>query len=102
MSIADRWEELNKDTHIRAQAERIMPALTLVQGTKNCPTLEDVIRDIATAIVALEESPEIQQTANVGGILVARGPNDGYGVYVWVTDIYHLRMDDAFTKPSKP
>lgn len=92
-----RFADLIKDKHIRAQAERILPVLTLVKGTKEALTLDEVITNIARGIMALEAYPDSEQTANNGGITITRGPMDGYGIHLWITDIFLLHMDNYRT-----
>lgn len=98
-AFTQRFSALTKDSHVKTQAERLMPVLQLIRGTKDCPTLDQVIKDIAIGIIALETStPRADRTANVGGITIERGPMDGYSVHLWAVDIFHMRMDDAFER----
>lgn len=90
--MSDRYFELIESKHVREQAERILPALTLIEGTRDASSLKEVIDRIATGIMALERFPDIQQTSNNGGITLIRGPRDGYSVHLWATDIYHLHL----------
>jgi hypothetical protein len=90
--FGDRYEKLTTNPHLIAQCERLMPVLTLIKGTKDCPALGRVIGDVVMGIIALEKYPDINQTANVGGVIVVRGPYEGYSVQLWATDIYVMQM----------
>jgi hypothetical protein len=90
----ERATELTKDRHLREQVQRIMPALTLIRGHKDVPLYEDVVQEAARLVALLETNPEYEQTANVGGIMVCRGPMQGYSIMVHAADVYVMHMGD--------
>lgn len=90
-----RTQVLMNDAHVRAQVERLMPAATLIHGTKDVRTVEEYHQEVAQLIAVLETHPEIERTANSGGIVVERGPMQGYSILLWAADVYVMHMGDV-------
>ena len=87
-----REGELRNDPHLRAQCERLMEPLRLVEGTRDCRTLDEIINEVVFSIMALEANPDKDHT--FGYIQVQRGPIDGWSLYIRATDIYFSHMGD--------
>jgi len=86
-----RSAELKDNDHLLEQARRVYQILKVVRGIKDCPTYDVVVHELAQ-LVALVEVTGAKQTANVGGIIVTRGPMEGYGVMMHVADIYVMHL----------
>jgi hypothetical protein len=90
--VFQRTEELRGNPHLQEQVRRIMEPLRLIQGLKDSRNFEEVLGDVAFAIAALENTPDVEQTANHGGITVMRGPRQGYSLHLWAVDVYHMNL----------
>lgn len=97
-TFSRRYPILKEDKHVREQAERLIAPLAMIRGTRDAPSLDDVIDSLAQLIAVLETHPDLDQTANYGGISLGRGPVEGYGVYLHATDVFVLHMGD----PANP
>jgi hypothetical protein len=93
IDINKRFTELIANSHLREQAKRLMEPLKLIHGTKDARSYDDVVRELAWLVIALEAYPDSKQTACSGGITMARGPMDGYSVHLYATDLFHLHLD---------
>lgn len=91
--FGDRMEALKKDSHILQQVERLMPALTLINGTKDVKSVQEYIEFVAVSVARLELKPRLEFSGNYGGICVARGPMQGYAIFIWATDVYAMHLD---------
>jgi hypothetical protein len=72
----------------------LMEPLRLIRGTRDARSYEEVVRELAQLVALLELHPEIEQTANVGGIQVCRGPMEGYSVMLHAADVYVMHLGD--------
>ena len=94
---SERAQELTQDKHLREQVERIMGPLRLIQGAKDASPFEEVVHNVAQLVATLETRPELQQTANFGGVMVVRGPMQGYSILLHATDVFVMHLGtDAF------
>lgn len=92
--VWERAETLSKHPQFRAEIERLMPAYLLIQGTKDCPTLDKTALNVATLVAILEANPDEKQTANSGGVVVTRSYGDGFEIHLWGVTVHpsHFRM----------
>jgi hypothetical protein len=93
-----RYAILKEDKHVQEQAKRLVEPLAVIRGTKDAPSLDSVIDTLAQLIAILETRPDIDQTANYGGISLTRGPMEGYGVLLHATDVFVMHLGD----PANP
>lgn len=100
-TVNERQKVLRWDNHVRAQTEKVMEILRSVKGI-NHSSFSEVVDHVALSIAILEADPECQQTANFGGVTVARGPMEGYSIHVHVTDVYVMHLDKYEPKRWHP
>lgn len=77
---ADRYDTLAASAHVRREAERLLPVLTLTAGTRSASTADELVHEIAVCVAALDLRPE-EKAAVAGAVRVLRHPN-GYEVAV--------------------
>lgn len=91
------WIDLQHRVHVREQVERIMPALTLIQGTATVRSVDEYVNDILIAMAALRSEPDVNVTANCGGIRVARcqfdGDNENYEICLVASKVYGFQVE---------
>lgn len=93
--------------HVREQVERIMPALTLIQGTATVRDVDDYVQDILVAISALRVHRDTNATANCGGIVVIRsyeGDNENYEIALVASKVYgwQVLMEQRIAERAQP
>ena len=88
---AERIKALTEDPHIQREAQRLLEVIKVAKGVRECPTLDEVIRDVAVAIAALETHPERECVMN-GSLLAVRGPLEGYSLAVWSGTAFIMHM----------
>jgi hypothetical protein len=105
-STAGEWSkraaELVNDKHLREQVARIMEPLRMIRGSMNTRTYEEIVQEIAQLVALLELKPDVQQTANVGGVSVVRGPMQGYGIMLHAADVYVMHMGNMMDDEDGP
>lgn len=93
------WAEHYDSAHVRAQVERVMPALTLVRGTAEVSTVDQVVHEVCLMMDALR-AYDGPVTANSGGLRVAKqyvGGNENYEICVVASTVYgfQVRIEDV-------
>jgi hypothetical protein len=101
MAWDDDYRALMDSEHLKAQAERLMPVLTMVMGTAAVPTLDHVHRDLAVSIMSLRQHPD-SPMATSGPVRVLRDPlgsfsfgdevTENYAVAVVSTTVYGMQL----------
>ena len=97
---AERSAELKEDPHLRRQVKRLMKPLRLIQGERDAQSYEEVVDAAAQLVALLEVKPELQQTANVGGLMAVRGPMQGYSLMLHATDVYVMHLGSHSLRES--
>jgi len=99
-SAYDNFFKTLDSKHIEEQLDRIMPVLLQVMGTANCPTRENVKRDLAVAIEALRRHPEADVTHGLIRASRVKFTDElNFDVLVPVTTIYGFQM---WTQEERP
>ena len=91
--MSDTWTgravAIAKDKHVRKQVKRLMKARRIIHGTRDVMSFQETVRAVAQLIAILEAKPEVDRTANVGGITVSRGQGTvGYDIHLWASSVY--------------
>lgn len=87
-----RTESHKNDPHVQEQVRRLMRPLEVIRGTRGVDSYEEVLNTVAQLIATLEIMPEINATANTGGITVVRGPMEGYSIHLHAADVFVMRL----------
>lgn len=90
--LEQRIAALRENRHVQEEVQRLMEPLRVIKGTQSCPTYEAVLNNVATIIVAMQENPELTTSANNSGIIVHRGPIEGYTISLWAASVYSLQV----------
>ena len=92
-AIHKRSEQLTENPHLRQEAERVHETLRIVAGIRDCPSLDEVTATLALLTALLDHQPEVEQTADNGGIMLRRTPGGGsYSVFVRAASIHQLAL----------
>lgn len=98
--------ELQKNTHVREQVERIMEPLRLMHGTREVSSFDEVLGIVCQQLAILILDDTVESCANHGGIQVVRstkdvgggGYPDNYAIMLHSAEVYGFQMWGADLK----
>lgn len=67
----DRYQELLTNKYLRCEAERVHALLLVARGTLHAQTVEEVLNNLVTCVLALEQYPD-REYASGSGVFVVR------------------------------
>lgn len=98
----DRYQELRTSAHVQRKALRVLDALEYVNGTRFDVLLDEVVNEIATMVLTLEMA-DVPVAYGGHGMVLTRGPHEGYTVHVAATEInqMHLGLESALRAEAR-